>query len=183
MRKKAGIGVGLLLGGLVCLGGAMPVGAANDLKLGYVDMAKVFDGYEKTKASDATLRKKGQQKQAEIEGKVGELRKIREGLDLLSGEERERRAQQLEERADSLKRFRNGAARDLTRERNVIAQGILKDIEGAVQEYAKSNGFSMVLDQRTVLYGQGGGADVTNGVLQLLNNRYAKPQQPSKPKS
>lgn len=146
---------------------------AQETKLGIVSMAKIFDGYEKTKASDGALSRKGQQKEAEFQAKMAEIQKLREGLELLTGDAREAKARELEEKADALKRFRNNVARDLQRERSAIAQGLVKEIQAAVNEYAKANGFSLILDDRSILFSQGSVADVTGQVLQLLNGRYA----------
>ena len=43
-----------------------------------------------------------------------------------------------------------------------------------VDEYAKSNGYTLVLDQRAVLYGSET-HDISDAVLQLLNSRFKKP--------
>ncbi len=171
MRELIGIAAALVLSMGVSSPSAL---AAEDLKMGVVSVSKIFDSYEKTKASEATLAKKGQQKQAEFDGRMAEIKKLRDGLELLNGDARETKGRELEEKADAIKRFRTNAARDLQRERNVIAQALIKEIEVAVDEYAKANGFSVILDDRSILFSQGTVADVSNGVLQLLNSRYGK---------
>ena len=144
---------------------------AGDLKVGYVDVAKVFDSYERTKTSDATLGQKGKQKQAELEGRLSELKKLRESLELLNDQAREAKARQIEEKADELQRFRNSTARDLQRERSKLAKEIFDQIQQAIEEYASANGFSLILNERSLLYGQSV-FDVTDEVLTLLNSRY-----------
>lgn len=166
--------VSALISGGALISGAAPARAAGELKIGYVNIAKVFDGYDKTKSSEAALTKKGQQKEAEFNARMAELNKMKESLELLTGDARETKARELEERADSLKRFRNNTARDLQRERNVIAQGIVKEINSAVDEYAKANAFNIILDERSMLFSQGGVVDVSGGVVQLLNGRLGK---------
>lgn len=149
------------------LGGGTAV-AAQELKIGTVNVAKIFDGYERTKQSDAVLEKKGKQKEAEYEGRLGELRKLREGVELLNDQNRQAKEREIEEKADALKRFRGNTAEDLRRERNQIAQGILSEIQKGVQQYAKTNGFALIIDERAVLYGQET-IDVTDEVLAQLN--------------
>ncbi|MBI3321193.1 MAG: OmpH family outer membrane protein [Candidatus Omnitrophica bacterium] len=157
--------------GGVLLGGAWsPQVHAQDLKIGYVDIGKLFDGYERTKASDTTLEKQSKQKEAELEGRMSELNKLRQSLELLNDQAREAKSKEVEEKADELQRFRTGAARDLRRERDKIARSILEDIQKGVTEYAKSNSFAFILDKRFVLYGQPV-SDVTSEVLDLLNDR------------
>lgn len=140
-------------------------------KVGYVELGKVFDGYARTKRSDAELEKKGKQKEAELEGRVNELKKLREQLELLNEASRDAKVRDIEAKADEVKRFRANAARDLRRERDEVARSILQEVRQAVTDYAKANGFSMIFEERSVLYGQPG-YDVTDAVLQQLNSRY-----------
>ena len=152
-----------------------PIVRAQELKIGYVDVAKVFDGYERTKASDAVLEGKGKQKEAELEGRMNELKKLRQNLELLNDQAREAKAKEVEEKADELQRFRNNTARDLRRERDKAAKEILGDIQKSIEEFGKTSGFSLIVDQRSLLYAQPT-YDVTDQVLKLLNSRYAKPK-------
>jgi outer membrane protein len=163
----------LAVGALVLgLAWASPAGAA-ETKIGYVNLGQVFDGYLKTKNSDAVLEKKGKQKEAELEGRLNELKKMRENLELLNPDARETKAKEIEERSEDLQRFRNNTARDLRRERDKIAKDLLEEIQRTLVEYAKANGFSLIVDSQALLYGQET-YDVTEEVLTLLNSR-AKP--------
>ena len=146
--------------------------AATPLKIAYVNLAKVFDGYKRTQISDAALEQKGKQKEAELEGRMSELKKLRESLELLSDQAREAKARQIDEKTDELQRFRNATARDLRRERDQLARAILQEIQKAIEDYAKANGYALMLDQRSLLYAIQA-HDVTDGVLKLLNDRYA----------
>ena len=151
---------------------ACPAGWTQDSKIGYVNLARVFDSYQRTKDSEQQLEHKGTQKQAELEAQVNDLKKIREGLDLLSDAVRESKAKELEEKSDEFQRLKTKSQRELLRERNETARVIVDDIEHAVAEFAKANGFSIILDQRSLLYGIDG-YDVTDAVLKMLNDRYA----------
>ena len=144
---------------------------AEDFKIAYVDMGKLFDNYERTKTSEAVLEKKGKQKESELEGRVNELKKLRENLELLNDRARQAKTREIEAKADELKRFRANTARDLRSERDDIAQQILQEIRTVVTDYGKANGFSMILDERTMLYGQPS-YDATDEVLTLLNSRH-----------
>ena len=155
--------------------GPCPTAGAEELKIGYVDLSKIFDGFERTKASDATLEGKGKQKEAELEGRMNELKKLRQSLELLNDQAREAKTKEIEEKADELQRFRTNTARDLRRERDNIAKQILAEIQRGVEEYAKANGFSLILDERSLLYGQQT-YDVTDEILKMLNSRLTKPK-------
>ncbi len=150
--------------------------AAQDLKMGYVNVPQVFDGYDRTKAYEVGLEKKGKQKETELEGRMSELKKLRESLELLSDQARDAKLREIEEKADAIKRFRANTARDLSRERDKMAGEILKEIQTAVEEYAKTNNFSFILDERSVLFGQPV-YDVTAEILKILNSRFAANQK------
>ena len=143
--------------------------AAEGLKIGYVNVGKVFDGYAKTQSSDAVLEKQGKQKEAELEARMNELKKLRESLELLNDAARDAKSREIEEKADELQRFRTNTARDLRRDRDKIAKDLLDEIEQTLNEFAKANGFSVILDSRAMLYGQPA-LDVTDQVLKLLNS-------------
>jgi outer membrane protein len=148
---------------------------AQELKVGYVDLAEVFDNYQRTKASDAALEKRGKQKEAELEGRMSELKKLRQNLELLSDDSREAKQREIEEKSEELQRFRTSTARDLRRERDKIAKEILGEIQQGIDEYAKANGFSLIVDERLLLYGQSA-YDLTDEILKLLNGHVAAAQ-------
>jgi len=151
---------------------------AAEFKIGYVNIGKIFDDYERTKQQDAFLEKRGKSKEAELEARVNDLKKMRQNLELLNDAAREAKAREIEERSDDLQRFRNNTARELKRDRDKIAQEILRDIQHAIDDFAKANGFSVILDQRSLVYAQQG-YDVTDQILQLLNSRSAAPSAPA----
>ena len=158
------------------LGGAL-VAEAEELKVGYVDLSAVFDEYDRTKSSEAGLDRQGRQKEAEFEGRMNELKKLREGLELLNDDAKDAKTREVEEKAESLQQFRNSTARDLRRDRDKVAKEILIDIRAAIQDYGKTNGFSLIIDARSLLYAQEV-HDVTDEVLKLLNSRVKKPAAP-----
>ena len=149
-----------------------PIVWAQELKLGYVSLLKVFDGYQRTADSKQVLEQKGKQKQAELEGDFNELRKLRQSVELLNDQAKETKAREIEERSDEFKRLKTRSERELLREQNQLARQLLDEIDQAVAEYAKANGFSVILDERSLLYGEDV-YDVTDAVLKLLNQRYA----------
>lgn len=179
-RGSTGVMAGVL-GAALCVGSGAAPAAAQELKIGYVNLAKVFDEYQRTKDSEQVLAQKGKQRQSDLEGRVGELKKLRQGLELLNDQSKDVKAKELEEKSDEFQRVKTRAERDLLRERNEIARTILDEVGKSVVEYAKANGFSVVLDQRSLLYAQET-YDITDEVLQGLNSRYAaksgKPKTP-----
>jgi outer membrane protein len=152
---------------------------AGELKIGYVNLGRIFDGYQRTKDSEQVLEQKGKQKQGELEGRFNELKKLRQSLELLNEQAKDSKAKELEEKSDEFQRLKTKSERDLVRERNQIARQVLDEIERVVAEFAKTNGFAVILDQRTLLYGEDA-YDATDEVLKLLNDRYTASQSAKK---
>lgn len=147
---------------------ACPLVSASEVTIGYVDMVALFDKYQRTQRSESILEQQGKTKESELTRRLDELRRLREGLDLLSDEARDARVFEIEERADALKRFGKHTKLELARERDRVAQGIIEDIQQTVKDYAKDHGFSLILDERLLLYGQEGD-DLTEAILTVLN--------------
>ena len=162
--------VGVVVLGLA-VAQALPALAAG--KIGFVDIARVFDEYQRTKISDKDLEAKGKAKEAELKGRVEELKKLREGLELLSDKAREERQKQVEDKSDELQRFQLAAQNELRRQRDGIAREILKEINETLQAYAKTEGYDLLLNERTLVYGAPP-LDLTETVLKQLNDGYAK---------
>lgn len=162
---------GLMVGGLAA-GPAAPA-AAEAQKIGFVDIARVFDEYQRTKESDKALEAKSKEKETELKGRVDELKKLREGMELLSDKAKEERQKQVEDKSDELQRFQLAAQNELRRQRDAIARDILKEINDTVQAYAKAQGYDLMLNERTLVYGAPN-LDLTDAVLKQLNGQYAK---------
>jgi len=167
-RRAAGVGLGVAA--LIVLCGAQA--RAAELRLGFVNVGKVFDEYQGTKDSEAGLEAHGKQKQAQLEAQFNALKDMRKDLELASDQARESKAREIEEKSDEFKRQKSRAERELLMQRNQVARKILDEINGVIAEFAKANSFSLILDQRSVVYGEET-YEVTDQVLKILNERYA----------
>lgn len=149
--------------------GAMPTAAsAKEYKIGYVDLAKVFDEYKKTKDAEKSLADKAKGKEDARKVMVDELRKMKDEQALLSEKAKGDKQKAIDEKIKNLQDFDMKARDELIKERNDMLGGILKDIEKLVSEYAKEKGYDMILNSRMLLYG-GEQYDVTADVLTRLN--------------
>ena len=147
--------------------------ASPGLKIAVVRLAKIFEEYEKTKSSESQLEGLNKSKQAERERLVSEIKGMRDELILLNEEARQERQKGVEEKLKSLAGFDRETKETLRKKRDDAMKGILDEIEQTVTGYAKENDFTLVLNEQAVLYGVES-IDVTDQVLSLLNERYAK---------
>ncbi len=141
---------------------------AKEYKIGYVDIGKVFDSYNKTKESEKALGEKAKAKEAESKAMLDELRKLKDEQALLSEKAKAEKQAILEEKARKLDEFNRKTQDELMKERNDMLAGILKDIEGVISVYSKEQGYDIVLNSRTLLYGKPE-YDVTEEILKRVN--------------
>lgn len=151
--------------------GVPQVQAAGD-KIGYVDMAKVFDEYLKTKDFDKSLEGKGAQKQGEREKMVNEIKKLRDEAELSSAAAKEEKQAKIDEKIKALQEFDRNTRTALGKERDTMVRDILKEIESVIQDYGKAQGYSFIFYDRALAY-KGESNNVTFQVIKVLNDAYA----------
>lgn len=142
-------------------------------KIGYVDLARAFDEYQKTKDFDKSLEAKGAQKQAEREKIVSEVKKLRDEAELLSAKAKDDKQVVIDEKIKSLQEFDRVTRDSLRRERDQMVRDILKEIDGVLQNFGKKEGFSFIFNDRVLLY-KGEQNDLTLQVIKALNDSYVK---------
>jgi len=141
---------------------------AKEYKIGFVDLANVFDQYKKTKDSEAALAEKGKAKEAQRKTMVDEVRKLKDEQSLLSDKAKAEKQTAIDEKIKVLQEFDRKAQDELLKERNDMLGLILKDIEKVVTDYAKETGYDIVLNSRMLLYGDPQ-YDLTEEVMKRLN--------------
>ena len=160
-----------ILVGIFVLCAAAPLFAESQGKIGYIDLSRSFDEYQKTKDFDKDLESKGDMKQGEREKLVQEIRKMREELELMNKNAREKKEADIEAKIKSLQEFDQEAKTDLTKERDNMVKDILKEMSDVIKEYGQKNGYSIIVNDRVLLYGDSG-MDLTNEIIKILNDKY-----------
>ena len=60
-----------------------------------------------------------------------------------------------------------------------MVKDILKEMSDVIKEYGQKNGYSIILNDRVLLYGDSG-MDLTNEIIKILNEKYNKLTEPGK---
>jgi outer membrane protein len=147
--------------------------AAQDVKIGYIDIASVFDGYDKTKEEDAKLGARSQDKQAQRDKMVESIRNMKNELELLSEKQKEKKQSQIDDQIRKLQDFDREGKAELQRERDDMVRVLLKDIEAVINEYAAKNDYTMILNSRVLEYAPEE-YNITKEVLNVLNSKYRR---------
>ena len=169
--------------------------AQAQTKLAVVDLKKVFEGYWRTKQSDAQLRERaadfekvGKGMLEDYKKATDEFKQIAESANdqVVSQDERDKRkkeaekkGQALQELQTSLQTFDRNSRQGLAEQQKRLRDSVLRDIRGVVEEQAKTAGYGLVIDTASetanqtpvVLYTSllGGNDDLTDGILKKLN--------------
>lgn len=147
---------------------------AAEGKTAFVDVAKVFDGYEKTKDQDKVLAESGEKKQQERESKVQEIRRLKDELALLSDKNKEEKQLAIDEKVKTLQEFDAAAGKELREKRDGAVKEILKDIDDVIKDYGTKKGYDFIFNERAMVF-RSDKFDVTNEVLTELNSRLKAP--------
>jgi len=110
-------------------------------------------------------------KQKEREKVVQEIRNMREELELMNKSSREKKELDIEAKIKSLQDFDQEAKLDLTKERDNMVKDILKEMSDVIKEYGEKNEYSIIVNDRVLLYGDHG-MDLTNEIIKILNDKY-----------
>lgn len=167
MRKLA-LAVAVIFAAGLFGGAACGNAYAKEYKIAYVDLAKVFDEYKKTKESEKALEEKGKAKEADRKKMVDEVKKLKDEQALLSEKAKAEKQKTIDDKIKILQDYDRGVRDELMKERNDRLAVIMKDIEGVVTVYAKESGYDMVMNSRALLYGAEQ-YDLTKEVLSRLN--------------
>ncbi len=152
--------------------GIVPAPAlADGGKYAYVDVAKVFDQYQKTKDNDKLLQQAGKKKEQERDVLVNEIRQLKDELLLLSDEAKAKKQDVLQGQVKKLSDFDRDTRQALGEDRNKVVQDIFKDIDNTVQRYGERKGLELVFNERALLY-HNPKMDITQDVLNELNKEY-----------
>ncbi|NQT06380.1 MAG: OmpH family outer membrane protein [Candidatus Omnitrophica bacterium] len=145
--------------------------SAQDVKkMAYLNTAKVFDSYSKTRDADSALEKEGKKKNSERDILIKDINKLRDEAQLLSKDVREKKEKELGEKMRNIQDFDRDAKLELQRKRDDMLKDILKEIDATVKQYGKEKGYDFIFDDRVLLYANKG-VDVTEDIITLLNKK------------
>ncbi|MDD5281204.1 MAG: OmpH family outer membrane protein [Candidatus Omnitrophica bacterium] len=163
MRKTAVVLGGMVIGLVLLTGSAQ---AAD--KFGYIDLSRTFSEYNKTKGYDKVLSDKEKAYTDERDKKVAELKALQDKFNLLNDKEREAKKGELETKMKAFQDSDRKMQEDLRKEQDVKMKEILKDIEDAVKKYSEKEGYTMIFNDRVLVY-QNKSLEITNKIIEALN--------------
>jgi outer membrane protein len=156
------------------IGMALSTGAAYAAdKFAYVDLTKIFSEYTKTKDYDKVLGDKQTAYESERDKRVAEVKGFQDKLNLLSDKEKDAKKGELETKIKDLQEFDRQKQADLRKEQDERMKELLKDINEAIKVYAEKEGYTMVFNDRVLVY-QDKSLDITDKITAIVNKGSKK---------
>jgi Skp family chaperone for outer membrane proteins len=158
----------------VILGLTLFIGVANAAdKFAYVDLARIFSEYSKTKDYDKVLGDKQNAYETERDKMVNEIKQFQDKMNLMSDKEKEAKKADLENKIKNLQEFDRQKQTDLRKEQDEKMKELLKDINDVIKGYSEKEGYTMVFNDRVLVY-QDKNLDITEKIIGLVNKGSKK---------
>jgi outer membrane protein len=142
-------------------------------KFAYVDLTKIFSEYTKTKDYDKVLGDKQNAYESERDKMVAEVKGFQDKLNLLSDKDKEAKKGELENKIKNLQEFDRQKQGDLRKEQDERMKELLKDINEAIKQHAEKEGYTMVFNDRVLVY-QDKSLDITDKIVAIVNKGSKK---------
>ncbi|MBN1405644.1 MAG: OmpH family outer membrane protein [Candidatus Omnitrophica bacterium] len=143
---------------------------AADLKIAHADVIRIFEGYNKTKEQNKILEEETNKEKQQRDGMVMQIRKMKDEMDVLSQAAKEKKQAEIDEKIKQLQEFDQRVGLSLRQKQENVMRDILKEIEQIVEKYAQDNGYTMIINTRTLVYSQKQN-DITDKILEILNSK------------
>lgn len=141
----------------------------QEQKIGYINLGKTFDEYEKTQQYEKSLGEKSDKKEKEREKLVDDIKKLKDEMILLSEKGKVDKQEIVDDKIKELQDFDKETRDELKSERDDIVRNILREIDGVIQDFGKQNAFSVILNDRILVYGNKA-IDITEKIIGILNS-------------
>jgi outer membrane protein len=142
-------------------------------KFAYVDLAKIFSGYNKAKDYEKVLSDKQSAYENERGKMVSEIKQFQDKMNLLNDKEKETKRVELENKMKNAQELDRQKQGELRKEQDEKTKELLKDINGVIKQYAEKERYTMVLDSNALVY-KDKNLDITDKVIGLLTTETKK---------
>lgn len=174
MKKFARIGL-LVIAGLLLTKG---LGRAADVKVGVVDVNKIFSSYTKVTENQAEFNKFREERQADVQKKADaadkEIQLLQGKLDskAIKKEASDKITADIEKKKQDILNLQREVYQELQTKNRDLVEARVKEIEAAIAKLAKENGYAIVINKEAVLYSPET-ADLSDQTIAALNKPAA----------
>lgn len=154
---------------LVLLGWATPTAASQAAaRIGVVDVQQVLNQSQKGSAIKQRLDQERAARQKELDARQQEVMKLQAELEkqapLLSEQAKREKSEALQRKRRDALRVAEDANRDFEKRVRDAEVDITREIFGVIQEYGKDQGYTVILERSTVVFGAPA-VDITSEII------------------
>ena len=172
-RSVAILGVGLALV-LAC---AEVTWASQPIKIGVVDVQQVLNQSQRGQAVKQKLEQERLGRQKDLDARQQELVKLQAEYEkqapVLSEQAKREKKEAVERRFRDARRVAEDANRDFEKRVREAEMETTREIFAVIQEYGKDQGFSVVLERSSIVFGAAA-VDVTADIIKRYDGKAAK---------
>jgi len=161
--------------------GSKEIKADLVVKIGYVDLERIFHEYERTKGLEAKLKMENESDQQMLSERRQEIEKLKQALEMqkliLSESAKEEKQAELEQKIEELDKLSRGIEQRSRERETKYTDEILKDLQSKlpliIKSIAEKEGYRFIFDVRSLFYVTPEEEfDLTNKVLTRLNEEF-----------
>lgn len=147
------------------------------IRLGYIDVARIFEESKPGKASKALFRDKADKYEAKAKGKQKQLDKLKATLEAqlptLPADQRAAKIKDFDKKVDDFRHFAQGVEKEIKALQEELNKNMSTALEKAARTYGEANGFTIIVTKKETLYLSPGvdAQDITDAVLKQVNEQ------------
>jgi outer membrane protein len=161
---------------LLALFAAAP--AQAEIKLAYVDVQRALNECEAGKNAKAEFRVKVQGVETKLQNEQNDIARLKDELEkkgmLMKADQRQSLQDEYLSKAKNFERNYKDSKDDLERKDQEMTGMIIHDIAEVIRDVGEKNGYTMVLEKGSILWGTPG-IDITDQVIRAYNGTHVKP--------
>ena len=151
--------------------------ARAELKLGYVDFQRAVKEVEEGKATGAVLKKDAEEKQARLNGRMEEVKRLQDELQkqaqILTPEARAAKAAEVERKMMETQEIYMKLQQELSGKEREAMRPLADKMTGVAREIAEADGFTFIFDRDSAgLVFAPAALDLTNELIRKYNAKY-----------
>lgn len=156
--------------------------SCNQQKTAYVDTTKLIEEYSEMQEVEAEFTTKSDMVKGQLDSLARtfqqEVQEYQENMNTMSTEQRQEIEEDLMQKQQAIQQQQQQMGNQLRQESDVVIDSIVGKVKEYVREYGEDNNYTYIFgsnESANIMYAEDG-LDITEEILEQLNERYNTPQ-------
>lgn len=159
---------------LAVLGLSLPA-AAQEMKIGFVDLQRALNEVDEGAAAKAALKREFDAKQAELDNRQNELKALKDELDargmMMTPEAKQEKAAELQRKLMEVQQIYFQLQQELSQKEAQATSGIFAKMGTLLETMGRESGYTIIVEKSAVVYAKPS-LDLTNELIRRYNDAY-----------